>query len=334
MAESVGMWAERFQDAPQFMHFQFLGSIWRSAHSHRCGVPRTRVFQLLSWPIVGVYDTHPVPFLERLHTELAVAPGKEAYCAGFELQEWRCSQFAEDLIGWLPDYGLIEEELKFDHGNAYEKLRQAAIRVYTSDKYKKRGEAGEIALHGICRQFFKTIPISPRVFYKSTSNDVIKSFDLVHARFPSDKAFEVWLGESKLFKDREKAIAEAIKSVKTHIDGGFLGAQKMLLGPQIPKATPHYDKIIKLFASQSSLDKFLGAAVFVVGVLAHGDAIQTATKIDDGYKAAVKVELDALAAKIISSKLLEKIKIVLVYVPLKDKAGLVTAFDKKLKGLQ
>jgi hypothetical protein len=283
---------------------------------------------------VGVYDKHPEPFLERLHQDNSSVPGQEIYCAGFELQEWRCTQFAQDLVAWLPDYGLIEEELRVHHGNAYEKLRQAALRVYTSEKYKKRGEAGEIALHAVCRTFFKTIPISPRVFYKSSSNDVVKSFDLVHARFPSKDSFEVWLGESKLYDDRIDAVSEAIKSVKDHIDRGFLTNQKLILGPQIPKSTPQYEKIVQIFATQATLDKFLEAAVFVVGILATSDAIQSATSIDKKYKDSTVAEIADLAKKITDSGLCKKIKIVLIYIPLKNKDQLVDAFDQKLKGLQ
>ena len=181
---------------------------------------------------MALYDTKPERFLERRYSVNTANPNIEIYCAGFELASWRVSPFAYHLVEWLPDYALPEDELQdVNHANAAVKLRQAAARVYTSDKYKKRGEAGEIALHAICRDFFDTIPISPRVFFKSTANDVIKSFDLVHARFPKNKAFEIWLGESKLYTDPAGAMTDAIKSIKDHIDRGFLTSQKLLLGP-------------------------------------------------------------------------------------------------------
>ncbi len=148
---------------------------------------------------MSVYDTKPERFLQRLHSKDG-NPAPRLYCAGFEFDTWRCQQFAFHLAEWLPDYALPEDELRMDHGNVLLKLNQAAIRVYTSAKYASRGEAGEIALHAICRDFFDTIPISPRVFYKSASNDVVKAFDLVHVRFPKDGSIQIWLGESKLYK--------------------------------------------------------------------------------------------------------------------------------------
>jgi Cap4 SAVED domain len=110
------------------------------------------------------YAYKPKRFLDRLYFDETGNPVQTICCAGFELNAWRCVPFAEHLIEWLPEYALPEDELAVNHANMYVKLKQAAIRVYTSDKYKNRGEAGEITLHGICRDYFDTLPISPRVF--------------------------------------------------------------------------------------------------------------------------------------------------------------------------
>ena len=142
-----------------------------------------------------IYHTKPNRVLKDLHAHAESNPGEGIYCAGFEFDHWRCIPFANHLIEWLPEYALPEEELSVTHGNMYVKLQQAAVRVYTSEKYERRGEVGEIALHAVCRDFFGTIPISSRVFYKSASNDVVKAFDLVHARFPNNDVMEIWLGE-------------------------------------------------------------------------------------------------------------------------------------------
>jgi hypothetical protein len=120
------------------------------------------------------YIYKPRRFIERLYFDEIGNPAQTICCAGFELNAWRCIPFAEHLIEWLPEYALPEDELAVTHANMYVKLKQAAIRVYTSDKYKNRGEVGEITLHAICRDYFDTLPISPRVFYKSATNDVVK----------------------------------------------------------------------------------------------------------------------------------------------------------------
>lgn len=282
---------------------------------------------------LSVYDQKPERFLAKLHSGSG-NPSTRLYCAGFELSSWRCQQFAFHLAEWLPDYALPEEELRVDHGNVLVKLNQAAVRVYTSSKYASRGEAGEIALHAICRDFFKTIPISPRVFYKSASNDVVKAFDMVHVRFPADQSIEIWLGESKLYKSGASAIADAIKSIKEHIDGGFLSNQKLLLGPQIPKTTPRYTDIMKIFSKQESLDTLIQNAVFVIGILCDSSALSQAQKHDQTYVDAAAKELLALETKLKESGLPSSLKLVLAYIPLLSKKTFVDAFDKRLKGLQ
>lgn len=216
----------------------------------------------------------------------------------------------------------------------YVKLKKAAVRVYTSEKYKKRGEAGEITLHAVCRDYFETTPISNRVFYKSASNDVVKAFDMVHARFPEAGGVELWLGESKLYQDTMDAITEALKSVTEHLEQGFLKEQKLILGPQIPKTTPRYDELIELFEPQTSLDKFISSGVFVIGVLSNSKACAAATQVTPAYKAALEKEFAAISGRLAKAGLTKTIRVVLIYVPLADKNGFVTAFDRKLKGLQ
>jgi len=281
---------------------------------------------------MSVYDQKPDRFLAKL--PLAVGENVEVYCAGFQLEKWRCKELAFHLVEWLPEYALPEDELRMHHGNILVKLNQAAIRVYTSPKYKKRGEAGEIALHAICRDYFGTIPISPRVFYKSASNDVVKAFDMVHVRLIDGHSPQIWLGESKLYAKASDAVSDAIASVKAHLDAGFLESQKVLLGPQIPKTTPRYDEIVDLFKKSASLDDLLSNAVFVIGIGCNSAAALASKLSDPEYVEKVKGEAIYLVNRLNDSGLPKKIKVLLIYMPLATKAALVSAFDARLKGLQ
>lgn len=257
----------------------------------------------------------------------------ESYCAGFEVEQWRCSAFADHMIEWIPDYALREDELNVNHGNMYVRLKQAAVRVYATDKYAKRGEFGEIALHAICRSFFDTIPLAPRVFYKTSSNDVVKSFDLAHVRYLGKDRFEIWLGESKFYKSGMEAVASAIESIKTHIDAGFLRHEKLLLGPQVSKSLPHAEAIRKLLASQTSLDALFKNAVFPVCIACDSHAIAAHKAHTEDYLTAVLEELVSYRYKLNESSLPHQIKMLLIYIPLGSKEQLAAAFDKRLKGL-
>lgn len=278
------------------------------------------------------YHAKPKTLLTEVSYEDASEPLAAAYCAGFELKAWRCNQLADHFIEWLADYALKEDELRVDHSNMYVKLRQAAARIYNSEKYKKRGEVGEIALHAICREFFDTIPIAPRVFYLTSSNEVVKSFDLVHVRYIDDNP-ELWLGEAKFFEDRGKAVLSAIKSVREHIDQGFLHNEKLILGPQISRNIPRYEEIRDLLSSEKSLDSLFASAVFPICIASDSDVTCIAEAIDDSYCEGIRKEAEGLAQSIEESGLLSTIRIVLIYLPLGSKTQLAEAFDLRLKGL-
>lgn len=232
---------------------------------------------------------------------------------------------------WIADYALIEDDLKVNHTNMYVRLKQAAARVYTSEKYQSRGELGEIILHAICRDFFKTIPLAPRVFYLTASNDVVKSFDMAHVKYTDENELELWLGEAKLYKKPIEAITSAIASVQAHIDAGFLKNQKLLLGPQISKNIPRYDEIRSLLSDKTSLDKLFSSAVFPICIACDSKAVNEHTAHTKLYIESIKKEITTLQVKLADSDLPSKIRIMLIYVPLKSKTALAAAFDKKLK---
>lgn len=280
------------------------------------------------------YSKKPDPFFDLLHDGGNAVPHSRIYCAGFEFGQWRAKSMAAHLIEWLPDYALAEDELRFHHGNAYVKLQQAAVRVYTSVNFERRGEVGEIALHAVCREYFGTVPLAPRVFYKSSSNDPVKSFDLVHARFPSPESFEIWLGEAKFYTDSGQAIAAAITSIKSHIEQGFLTREKLLLGPQISRSAPQYDAIMRVFRSQTSIDEFIGASIFVVGIISESPAAAATKAKCETYIAAAVAELEAVLATLRAAHFTAQLRLVLVYVPMASKAELADDFDRRLKGFQ
>lgn len=283
---------------------------------------------------MSAYQNLPERLLTCLYDSKSANGGQALYCAGFELQKWRCDALATHIMEWIADYALVEEELNVSHANMYVRLQQAAVRIYTSDNYKKRGEVGEIALHAICRDFFGTIPFAPRVHYLTASNDVVKSFDMVHVRYLEGENFELWLGEAKFYKDADEAISSAIESVNAHIDAGFLRSEKLILGPQISRNLPQYEAIRTLFSQNTSIDTLFETAVFPICIASDSEAVATHNAHDEKYVGAAQQELMKLEMKLKNSGLREKIRVVLIYVPLGSKEELAVAFDKRLKGLQ
>src|SRR5262249_44582485 len=132
----------------------------------------------------------------------------------------------------------------------------AAKRIYKTEKSETRGEIGELLLHAICRQFSGTFPSVSKIYYKNSSNDVVKGFDLVHTRYDNaTQELELWLGEAKFFTSAREAVREAIRSIKKHLDAGFLRSEKILIGGKVSTDTPGYSKLEWLFDRDTPLDQ-------------------------------------------------------------------------------
>jgi hypothetical protein len=89
-----------------------------------------------------------------------------------------------------------------------------------------------------------------------------------------------------------------------------------------------------LFEPQTSIDKFIAAGVFVIGIMSNSVACGASRVIDDAYKAALEKEFAVLRERLDKSGITKNIRVLLLYVPLANKEKFVTAFDEKLKGLQ
>jgi hypothetical protein len=284
------------------------------------------------WRDLSAYESRPDRLLTPLSYSLETSPASGIYCAGFELAVWRCDALADHLIEWMADYALHEEELSVNHGNMYVRLKQAAARIYSSKHYHKRGEVGEIAMHAICREFFGTIPFAPRVFYLTSSNDVVKSFDLVHVRYP-DVGPELWLGEAKFYDDGIDGARAAVKSLNDHLEAGFLRNEKLILGPQVSRSVPRYQEIRHLLSDRASLDELFKTAIFPICILSNSVATAGAKTICDEYAEALKAEVAEMSRIIASSGLPQRVRLLLLHLPLGSKQNLASAFDARLRGL-
>jgi hypothetical protein len=186
----------------------------------------------------------PKPFLASRLLDSERTSQFDCICPGFELKRWRCERLAAHLLDWLPDFAIRQDDLppKIENITDYRKLiENAAERIYKTEKSESRGEIGELLLHAICRQFSGTFPAVSKVYYKDSSNDVVKGFDLVHTRYDqATSELQLWLGEAKFYKSGSDAVSDAITSIRKHLDAGFLTSEKILLGSKISRDTPGY----------------------------------------------------------------------------------------------
>jgi len=274
----------------------------------------------------------PTPVLKLRLSGPPIGNNTICVCPGFELKKWRYEILASNLIDWLPEFAIRHDQLPktIKSITEFRKLTEiAAERVYKTKKSQSRGEIGEIMLHAICRQFSGTFPTISKVYYKTSSNDVVKGFDLVHTRYaPKSKELQLWLGEAKFYSNGKRAVTDAINSITKHLDAGFLKGEKILLGGKISTDAPGYEKIEWLFEKDTPLDNIFDR--LIIPILIAYDSKHTASyKNDDSYNNDIIAELAAFQSRF-SNGLPKDLSIYCFYVPMSSKVALIKSFDKKL----
>jgi hypothetical protein len=180
-------------------------------------------------------------------------------CAGFEDGSWKEKRLVEYLFDWLPRFALKAKELEYLGQAPFTILKKSLFQFYELAKVKHtetRGEIGELLLHICCVEFFKTAPIILTVFYKTASNETIKGWDCIHyKRDPQNDEIELWLGEAKFYDQANPAIGAAVRSVKSHLDAGFMSAQKIIVGSKIEDDFEDYSDVKKLFDMNTSMNE-------------------------------------------------------------------------------
>lgn len=275
----------------------------------------------------------PKPFLASRVSDDRQNPKFNCICPGFELKKWRFERLAAHLIDWLPDFAIRQDHLppEIENITDYRKLIElAAERIYKTEKSRLRGEIGELLLHAICRQFSGTFPAVSKIYYKDSSNDVVKGFDLVHTKYdPRANELQLWLGEAKFYTSGPDAIADAIASVRKHLDAGFLTSEKILLGGKISSDTPGYSTLKHLFDRDTPLDQLFQRLIIPI-LIAYDSSVTASFEDDASYNAALLKEFATFQKSL--AGLATNVSVYCFYFPMNSKQLLVDSFDKKLGG--
>jgi hypothetical protein len=275
----------------------------------------------------------PKPFLVSRFSDDQQNPRLNCVCPGFELKKWRFERLAAHLIDWLPDFAIRHDDLppEIENITDYRKLIEtAAERIYKTEKTQLRGEIGELLLHAICRQFSGTFPAISKIYYKDSSNDVVKGFDLVHTRHnKTDDELQLWLGEAKFYTSGPDAIGEAITSIRKHLEAGFLTSEKILLGGRISTDTPGYSRLKWLFDRDTPLDQIFQRLIIPI-LIAYDSASTSSFEEGNSYDTALRKEFEIFQKSL--ARLPTNISVYCFYFPMNSKKSLIESFDKKLGG--
>lgn len=279
-------------------------------------------------------DARPDPFLEVRVRDAGSEPGLTALCAGYEQGAWRSERLAKHLFEWLPEFALPWSERRQMHtGVAVKMLRNAANAVYRTEKFKKRGEFGELILHAVIRTEFGTDPAISKLFYKDAPNDTVKGFDCVHV-VATDERFELWLGEAKFYGEPGDALRKAAASVHEHLERDYLRGEFVLIDNKIDNDWPHAERMRTLLNPNTSLDDIFDALHIPVLVTYDSEVMSAHTAVSDEFIAAFESEVNELASAFGKHTLAPKVVIELILMPLASKQKLIEELDKELKQWQ
>ena len=277
---------------------------------------------------------YPDKFLEvRVHS-VDPLPGLTALCAGYESEMWRYDQLANHLVQWIPDFALTYSEQKaLGHQNAVALIIQAARTVYTSPKYQKRGELGELLLHVAMRQVFKTIPAITKFFFKDSPNDTVKGFDVVHV-VDTSTDLELWLGEVKFYDRISQAIRDVVAELEKHTKHDYLRKEFAAITNKIDPAWPHADRLRQLLHPNTSLDIIFDRLCIPVFLTYDSEAIASNKRVSDEFKQAFCMEVRKHHKTFSGKQLPTNCRVHLFLLPLHRKRDLVKSFDERLKQWQ
>ncbi len=277
---------------------------------------------------------HPKPLLEVRVEQLDPPPGLLAVCAGYENGKWRADQLARHLMEWLPEFALKYSEWSgLGAHNALDLIVRAAKSLYASPKFKQRGEFGEVLLHAILRQRFKTLPAIAKYFYKDSRNDTVKGFDAVHV-VASPTTLELWLGEVKFYDRSSVAIAHVVAELQAHVDRDYLRDEFAAITNKIDNDWPHAERLKKLLHPHTSLDDIFDSVCIPVLLTYDSKAIADHTRVTAQFKRDFETEVRKVHASFISKPIPQTLTIQLILLPLQSKASLLAALDDTLKKWQ
>ncbi|HEX5308685.1 MAG TPA: DUF1837 domain-containing protein [Solirubrobacteraceae bacterium] len=290
-----------------------------------------------STPIAtAVYAKRPDPLLEvRVHL-CDVVPTARGLCTGYDRKVWRNDALADYLFEYLPDFALRYQELgPAGHDVWVPKLREAAKSVYTTDKFKRRGEFGELLLHAVIRELWETEPAVSKLYYKDGPNETVKGFDAVHVVLVPGNPLELLLGEVKFYRSIDKAMTDVAKELRDHFDNDeWLRSEFVAVTRKIDDTWPHAGELRELLHRRRTINDILGRVRVPVLLTYESPCVAKYDECHDMYCADLTAEVADLQQRFAGRNLPADVVIDLLLVPLERKANLVKALEARLKAWQ
>lgn len=137
------------------------------------------------------------PFKSDLVLEEKISnPDLKAYYVGFDQNQFRIQPLVDVIRSVIPEFALgYHCGSTIPLTEIVDRLKEAAETVYLTDKYKTRGEFGELILHLLLRDFHHTVPLVSKIYFKDSHNVPAHGFDGVQISINGPEK-KLWSGES------------------------------------------------------------------------------------------------------------------------------------------
>jgi uncharacterized UPF0160 family protein len=286
------------------------------------------------------------------------------FLVGFDIndngdKEYRLNPLVKKLTQVIHEFAFgFHEDTNTDNTKTLEKLTDAARSIYKigafqrakqsydhfggiddeiEDKYLRRGEFGELILHLLLRDFYKTIPLLSKIYFKDSLGHAVHGFDSVHIQ---EETKTLWLGESKIYTNGKKGVKELVKDIKEHFKTDYLDSEFILISKKLKHLDniPEKDYWLDLLTDTRTLKTKL--ATINIPLLCTYQSEIFSTHDDETKKEFIEEYIAEMAElkEYFDAKndhpLKANLNIILLLFPIQNKTELVKALHNKLSLIQ
>jgi len=257
-----------------------------------------------------------------------------AYHVGFDQKMFRLQPLVDTIRGVIPEYALgYHQGNNIPYTEIVERLQDAAKTVYTTDKYKSRGEFGELILHLLLRDFCNSIPLISTIFFRDAPNVPAHGFDGVHITIEGNNK-KLWLGESKLYKSGKDGITDLVGDIEKHFNADYIKQQFSLITRKLPEHTPEIEYWRSLLHKHQKLDVIFSSIVIPMVCTYSSDLFINHNDETADYLRDFEEECRSLHADFLKKNKATNLEIILLLLPVPNKDDLNQELDARLKSMQ
>jgi len=266
----------------------------------------------------------------------------------FEDGSWRYDKFQKFIWNNIKETALSYKERQALINEGEDSvLTEAAKNLRLVGDKEDSGEGGEIAeilLYGIMKNFYKALPIVPKIFYKQNTQDYAKGADSVHIVVENEKTFSLWLGESKFYNSIENSrFDKIVESVNNSISKDKLKKENSIITsvsdlndlPEIPDDLK--TKIRVALNREVSIDHIRAILNIPILLLHECSITNSTTHMTDEYVEQIKEYHKDRATQYFKKQIKKcadvdkysEIKFHIILFPVPEKQKIVDTFKKK-----